>query len=63
MSDTLTNYISIGVVLVAFFVLGFFVWAFVVWVLSWAFGFEFMWRYAIGAWFATIVLKNIFWGK
>ena len=44
-------------------VLGFAFWGAIVWVFSWVFGFEFMWRYVVGAWLGTVILRRIFGGN
>ena len=38
-------------------------WSIIVWVFSWVFGFEFMWRYVVGVWLGTIILRRIFGGN
>lgn len=49
-----------GLLVLSTLVVGFLMWSSIVWVLSWAFGFEFMWSYVIGVWLVTAVLESRF---
>ncbi len=53
--------VILGVMVTLFvLVVGFVVWGSIIWIFSWVFGFEFMWRYVVGAWLGTAVLRSIF---
>lgn len=60
-NDDIVSTMIVGGILLFFILLIVFLgWSLVVWIFSWAFGFEFMWRYVIGAWLGTLILRRIF---
>lgn len=62
--NTMAEYLGIFfgtlglLVIMLVFVLGF--WAVLVGIFCWAFDFEFSWKYVIGAWITSVILRLLF---